>query len=708
MRLRADYDPRAFHPQGTSLVELTRLQESVWGPDDQTALVAVDDPDLLTAAGLARVDALTRTLAAESGIERVLSITNAQEIRGDGDTLEVAAFLSPLPTQDKDAQVAGRRLLADPAIAGVLLSKTGTSTLLQVTVLESWSAPKKRADLHDRIAAQLEHMKQTTHLGGFPMVRVQYPREMLGETTRLLGTTLVLLLVLLAFGLRSLRDALSTLLVVVIATVWTHGIMQLCGDSFSILGTLTPIVIVVVGTADAIHVILAYRRTGSREAAIRETLVPTLITSVTTAIGFLALLSARDVAMVRDYGVYTALGVLMAWAATMLVLPVCLRGTGKDALAGSQWADRWLDRLMAAPKRALLITLATTAVAAGLATQISTDARILDGLPDDHPIMGTYRLLERDFGGSLPMAVVYDADSPERLSQPDVFNHIQGTAEALRAEPDVGMVADPATIVARFQRAMMGGADQHEVIPQDAGGLADVLMGAELSDPNPLAGLVSETDGVARIRVLMAEKGSANTIAVQERLMEELARRPLEGVAVGLSGTAYVAPRAWRILQTRMAEGLGWAVLLITVLFGVLFRSPTLAILSMIPNLLPLLAVLAVMALVGIPAKGNNAVVFSIAYGIAVDDTIHLLSNLYRHHRMGTPWIGAIKKAHRDVRGALVLTSVVFAGGFAVLMTSTFEFNVTLGVQMVVATSVALAADLVLLPALLVLVRKPR
>ena len=203
--------------------------------------------------------------------------------------------------------------------------------------------------------------------------------------------------------------------------------------------------------------------------------------------------------------------------------------------------------------------------------------------------------------------------------------------------------------------------------------------------------------------MLLPERGALATVALQDALLGDMTRRMPDEPAfsVDLGGTAWIAPRAWRVLQSRMIWGLSLAVLAIALLFWGLFRSVRMALLTILPNVLPLACVLCAMAVLGIPAKGNNAVVFSIAYGLAVDDTIHLLSRLRAALRDGLPIHDAILRAHRQVRGAITLTTLVLAGGFAVLLMSTFEFNVTLGLQMVVAALAALMLDLFALPALL-------
>ena len=667
------------------------------------------DHDLFTVAGLERVHGLTRKLRAVEGVESAVSITTVQGVWGVGDALEVAPVMGPLPTDAAGIAAARARLMQDDAVVGTLLAADGGACVIHVRIFEDYTAPKKRAALHDRVAAVLADSDAETLLGGFPMVRVQYSREMLGQIGRLLLVVALVLVVVLALLLGGLWPALLTVGIVAVANVWTHGIMGAVGQPFTILSMLTPIIVMVVGVADSVHVLLAFRRAVGTRAervaeAIRITAGPTALTSATTAVGFLALLTAWDIEMLRVYGLYTALGVVLAWVATMLLAPplLSLFGAPGDRLTLPRlhsWMDAYVARAMARPGRVIAGWAVAGLALILLAATVSTDARILDGLPIDHPIMQTYRLMEDRFGGSLPMQVVYDGGDP---ADPDLLRHIQATVERLESIDGVGLVHGPDRFVRRFRRALMGGAEEEERLPDTVEDIAEIYAAASFSDPNVLEDFVAEDDGLTRIRVLLHERGAHAVIATQDALIADLNSRPLDGVRIGLAGTAYIAPRAWRLLQGRMLWGLALAVGVITLIFGVLFRSPTLALLSLIPNLFPLVAVLAAMALLDIEAKGNNAVIFSIAYGVAVDDTIHLLAQLRRHRGLGLPWAEAVAAAHRDVRGALTVTSIVLAAGFCVLLLSTFEFPVTLGVQMVVAVAAALAADLLLVPALLV------
>ena len=713
--LRADYDPRSFHPRGTPLVELTRHVEAIFGPDDRTALIGVEDPALLTPSGLARVDALVRALGRTEGVEEAVGITNVRVPMGDGLDIGLRPVVERLPGTQAEAAAVARALRAEESVSGTLLSGAGDACLIRVTLREPWSAPKRRAQLHDTVQTLLrEHAADGVafHVGGLPMVRVQYARAMLSETGRLLGLALITLFVLMGLVLRSVVGPLLALLVVAAANVWTHGLMAALGEPFTVLSMLTPIIVMVVGVADTIHVLLAFRRaTGSREDRVREATAavagPCLLTSVTTAIGFLALLSAGDIRMLQVYGLFTALGVVLAYVATLCLVPPLLAspwvrvGSSQPTPRGGAFGAL-VSRIVRRPAWTCALALCIGGVSAGVGSQVSTDARILDGLDASHPIMQTYHLLEERFAGSLPMQVVYRADpTGDATSSPALFRHVRQTADALRRQPVVGAVHSPDRIVRRLRQAVEGGDESEARIPDTADEVSELLLLASLGGDDPFTSFVSEPDGVVRIRALLHERGAHATLAAQEALLADIGSRPLPGVEVGLAGTAYLAPRAWRILLGRMALGLAIAVGLIALLFGLLFRSPVIGLVTIVPNLLPLAVVLGAMTLLDIPAKGNNAVIFSIAYGVAVDDTIHLLAQVRLRARGGLDWATAITAAHAEVRGALMLTTLLLVAGFSVFLFSIFEFSVTLGLQMVVAAAAALAADLLLLPALL-------
>ncbi len=705
--LRADYDPRSFHPQGSPLVEATRRAEAVFGADDQTALVAVLDSQLFTVAGLRRAAALTEALGALEGVERATSITNLPRLVGDGETLSMAPRLQPLPESDDEVAAARRDLLGDPEVGGVLLAPD--AYLVAVEVLESWSAPARRADLHDRIQAVIHDRSEGCEalLGGFPMVRVQYSRELMRETGRLFAVTGLALVVLVALMLRSLVAALGAVAVVAVANVWTHGAMALLGEPMTILSMLTPIVVLIVGVADAVHVILAYRRLeGTPEeraiAAVAEMGPAGLITSVSTALGFFTLLTAWDVRMLRAFGVFTGLGVLAAWLVTMALIPALLVRLGDRAprpLPESAVA-RWL---VVHPRRVLIGSALVLGLIGWGASGVSTNARILDGLAPDHPIMKTYGALESRFGGSLPLQVVYEG-SPERLTEPEVLRHMAELTAVMRADLAVGAVRSPHQRVAELHGAVSGEA---ATIPETGAQVSELLLAASFADRDPFEGLFAESAGMARVSALLHERGSHATIATGDTVAAWLAAHPLAGVTTGLAGTAWIAPRAWERLLDDMVWSSVLAVGLITLLFALLYRSVTVALLTIPSNLAPLICVLCAMRLLDIPVKGNNAVVFSIAYGVAVDDTIYFLAHLRQLWRSGQlSWPEAVVRAHREMAGPLITTSVVLGLGFAVFLTSTFEFSVTLGLQMLVCVASGALAELVVMPALLAL-RRP-
>ena len=489
----------------------------------------------------------------------------------------------------------------------------------------------------------------------------------------------------------------------------------------------------VIGVADAIHMMTRYgqeRREGlERRPAMKRAVMSVgaacLLTSVTTAVGFATLLTAR-LEILRDFGLYAALGVMITFGFTIVFVPWALVRSPKDPVVrdpseGLEAGERatLLGRFLArqgelVSRRPGLILVIAAVVTAGFVAGIpraTVDNFIMEYVPRGEPIHQAHALLEEKLSGVVYVDVVLTAeggpDAP--WHEPEMLARAARIQDRIEADDGVQSAVSVISLVREIGYVQRGGEGHRDALPTSRQETAGLLLLAEFADGETLLDTHLDPDRrVLRITVRAADLGAKHYLALEERMQgwvdEALAGAPVATTGY-LAGTSQVGYSGIDSLIRDMLTSLGWAFVLIFLTLAVLFRSVRLAAIAMIPNVLPLVVVLGSMGWAGRHLETLSAMVFSIGLGIAVDDTIHYLARYCAEVRAGFSPEQAVQRTTERTGRAIVHTSLVLVVGFGVLCTSAFPPNrlfAVLGSGVIVA---ALVADLWVLPAILVLLR---
>lgn len=697
MRLEFDDDYRdVFRDDSEEFRFLEQLTEE-FGREDNDLFVILPSDGVLRPNGLRRLARLHEEISAVVGGDRVYSLASAP-------TLAVA-----LRRDAGDERLA--QLVADPGLQAVargrLLSADGRHALvvvglgdeeLDLASLEPLLAEIERvAGLHGAVVT------------GIPTVRraviraVQRDQVLFNVTALLLGGGLGLLLFrrVIALLMLGIGPALGV--------VWTLGAMGWAGESINVLNNLVPQLVLVIGFADAVHLLLHFRRAradgaGADEAAlatVQRVGLACLLTSVTTAIGFGSLMLAR-VELVRRFGVACSAGALLSFVAVAVVVPLLCSTRLGDRLVlpdersrHSRFADRlerWTRVALVRPLSVAVATGAALVVLIGIALQARPDYRYTENLPDDHDAAEVLQMREKAFGGSVPVLVRIGWTGRRDLGSPEVRDAVVQVQEALAAEP----LASPVT---SFRH-----------IVELAGGDPDAPDGMLRRLPPSLTRRWIRPEGNAVVvAALLPDIGSAALLPRLEALRGRIASAPAlradgggEGISARVGGLTAVSTAASVRMIGDLGRSLGFAALVIFAAMALAFRSLTLALISLTPNLLPLLSAVAALVLLGIPLQYTGVAVLTIGLGIAVDDTIHFLV-AWRRHRTRVGREAAVRRTVRTVGQALVTTTGLLVVGLATLAISDLPTIRQFGLLMCLLLVVALVADLLALPALTIL-----
>ena len=702
-----------FTPQAMFMGESggwTRLKgyEAEFGVEDNTVIALIEGPvDSLLGVELLR--SLHEAVAVVPGVDLVDSVVNGSiaDIDSIG-MIRVQDAIGPENSLERAAK--------DPFLSPLLIATDRSAASLQIHIDDSL---QEIADLGPVVNAATAALRSVDlpeafklHMTGVPFVRTEVVKLMMEDEMIFLPAVAGMFFVIIMALFRRFWLGMAPLTGVLVATVWTMGVLLSTGSVLNILSALTPVLVLVIGVADGIHLVGRYReelaKDGHREAAMgrttRHMALACFLTTFTTAAGF-ASLAVADTAVIRDFGTQVATGVMVTFSAVLLVVPTLLAWipvfkVGAPTAPRERAAySRAASFVTSHPRRVLAAALAVTMVAGWLGRTVQTDSALLEMYKPDHPTWLAVHTAEAKTGGIIPVFIHFSGE-PDQMLEPDVLKRIDALEHAFKKEPFVGYTASHAGWLKHFHHLLTGS----DGWPSTRAAASQELLLAELSGDLPLDRVLSVDRARARIIALIDDAGGRAVLEGKARI-EAAAETIFEGsgVDVDVTGDGMLAAfGVYQLIRDLLASlGLMVGVIFITMLL--LLRDLKLTLIATFPNVVPLVFILGMLGVLGVDLQTSNIVSFTIAVGLAVDDTIHFMVRYREEKSRGLDTPSAIEKTFQGAGHAIVLTSILLIFGFGVLafssLTSTYFFGLLAGVTM----AAAIVGDLIILPALLTL-----
>lgn len=725
--LRVDFSVAAFFGSGDPAQEAHEDFVATWGPDDDLVLVIAHaaDGDLLSPEGIRRIEEVGTLLEALKGVRKVDSIATAAPVVGANPGLiDLEPLVDALP-DDAEVDAWRARVLANPSLSPGLISADGrTSALLVETHVSSDAVADvvpMMAELNAALAA-LDDPGITWTSAGIPAVRAEFFGTILSDQALFVPLGMLLIVVCLWLVFRRLHGVLVPAAAAFVPVAMVFGLMGWTGEDVGLLNQVYATLLPAIAVADAIHLVSRFHEEARRlappgveltyelrcDAIVEATArigAACMLTSLTTAVGFGSLVLA-DMPILRSFGLYAAAGVVLAYGTVLVVVPILLTVTrGPPPPAGPEHGGTVGDRLLDACAdlalgRAPLVLAATAVVVAGclwLGRGVVVDNNLTQLLKPEHPTSAANHLADTELGGILSLDIDLKGP-PESLKDPRVYSALLALEDWAHEQPEVRAVVSPATMLALLHEAMLG----ERGLPDTAAGVAQFFLLAEGNDA--LLELLQPDYDRARMSIRTRDEGGVVFGAFSDRVQAELDRLwsddlPAEAV---ITGTPFVAYRGINHVTQDLRASLTLAFGIIAVVIGLLLRSVRTALLCLLPNALPLLAGLGLLGLTGWQLDPTPAVIFTVALGIAVDDTLHMLARTLEERRAGLELEPAVRRAILHSGRAVGITSIILMGGFGVNMLSSFQATTVLGALGAAVIFAALIADVFVLPALLV------
>ena len=605
---------------------------------------------------------------------------------------------------------------------------------LSVFGVHGYLAPTENNDAHRReVTAALQStivdLSETSGrivLSGLPVLRTTIPLALEADMTRLLGIGIIISFIILWLYFRRFSIALLCFAGVVPAIVLTLGLMGYAGQSISVLTSVVPIVILVVALSDATHLVVGTREAWRNGRTISEAVVHTFtnlsrscfFTSLTTALGFAGLIATRN-HLIGEFGVLSALAVIVAYLVTLTLLPALLAFT-KDLGPHQEWGERLWQGILTRVESLLQLPVVWPSAAFGLllavgliaGSQLRVEAYIIDDLKERDTILEELRWIEDEGFGLFQINVYLDQESDEGHS-PEMLQWIEEFQAFVEEDPAVlGSVGLPQIVNelgTAYGTQPVGSDPTSEIGSAEVRTrreIAELLFLAELEDDDALRDVYLRDAGVGQMIILVKDQGSQVLSPLTARVEDRLQSHPPPTGRATATGTVKLTTVLWEQLISRFVPGIAFSIVLVWLALSWMFRSVWLGLLAVVPNLVPLVLLLGLMGLGGFDLKPSNILVFAIAFGIVADDTIHFLGALARNLRSSNQIHAVLAQTIREVGPALVLVTVVVVAGFTALMASRFQALFLIGFLTASAAVLALLADLVGFPALLRIVAR--
>ena len=697
-----------------------RFYESLlerFGSDD-SLVIALEDDKLFSLAGFDRVRRVTRRIEQVEGVHHVDSLATAVRLRGiDGD-VEVSSFGDE---QNADYPRLREELLADPLLAGTLVSRDGRATAIVVTFerMSEERFQQQALDLRVLEAAREQAPGVDVWMAGTPYVKAEITRILMSELAFMVPAILALMAALSYAFFRSVAESLIPVASVVLAMLWTLGVMGWTGHALNIVTTLIPPLVLIVGFAYAVHVVSAYGKERAREPACvnpRKLVARSLgrvgfavfFTGLTTAAGFLSL-TASSLEVIRGFGIYAVVGVAASLISSLSFVPVALALAGPTSRperhSPGQRLDRalrWLGARSLRHRQGILIGGGLLFVSSLVAsTRLEVNMEVIGNFDEHSSVRQGYEAINDLFEGANLFYVMIAASEPEAFLEPENLALVADVQEWLEQQPEIGGTTSMVDHLRVLHQAFRNGRPEERRLPETRRLTAQLLL---LGANEELDDLVDRSHRTATILVRSSATSSRDFDQLGSRIDARLAELPahLDGRA---TGNAMLLTRVSDAISRGQALSLLAACGMIGVILCLYFGSLRTGLVALVPNVLPVAFYFGVMGATGVTLNNATALMGSIVLGIAVDDTIHFLVHFRRAARRLGDRTRAAAEALAEVGRPVSYTTVAICLSLGIVATSALETQAHFGALGALTLAFAWAVDVVFTPALCTILR---
>jgi uncharacterized protein len=701
----------------------------IFGEEGNLIVLGVKDTTLFTVEKLNAWNKLSDAFKKYKEVETVVSIKDLQKLVKD--TINEKFVLEPF-IKDSISSMQQIETLEDdlfkkyPFYDNFLFNKETKTIRTAIYLKKDIVNTGVRKDfvisvLQPKIEAFEIANNLDVRVSGMPYIRTLNSQNIVDEIGLFIGAALLITSLIFFFFFRSIRATLISLIVVCTGVMWTFGILGLLNYEITVLTALIPPLIIVIGIPNCIFLINKYQHEvklhGNKVKSLQRVITKignaTLMTNVTTASGFATFILTES-KLLKEFGTVASLSILAIFILCILIIPILYSFLPYPKERHLEHLNRrwvtyfvsWIERIVKQKRIAiygisvLLLILSFIGI-----YQIRISGSLIEDMPKKTEFYNDILFFENEFNGIMPLEIMVDTKRKKGVMKLSTLKRMNELEDLIIETPELSKPISVVSLVKYSKQAYYNGNPKHYQLPtsQENSFILSYAKNSTTSNIDLFKNFVDSTGQYARITTFMKDIGTDKMEHIEENIQNKISNVfPKDQYNVIMTGKALVFQKGTKYLVKNLAVSLTLAIFLISLFMAYMFRSFKMIIVSLIPNLLPLLITAGLMGYLGVPIKPSTILVFSIAFGISVDDTIHFLAK-YRQELQANHWRinKSVYAALRETGVSMFYTSIVLFFGFSVFTISSFGGTVALGGLVSITLLFAMLSNLILLPSLL-------
>ncbi|WP_339894560.1 MMPL family transporter [uncultured Algibacter sp.] len=699
-----------------------------FGEEGNLIVLGVKDSSLFTVEKLNAWNKLSEDFKSNESVETVISIKDLQKLIKDtkNEKFNLEPFIKDSITSLAQIETLQNELFNKYPFYDNFLFNKETKTIRTAIYMDKAivNTSARKDFIIDILIPKIKTFETKYNLdvrvSGMPYIRTLNSQNIVDEINLFVIAALLVTSIIFFFFFRSFRATFISLIVVCIGVAWTLGIIGLLEYEVSVLTALIPPLIIVIGIPNCIFLINKYQHEvklhGNKVKSLQRVITKignaTLMTNVTTASGFATFILTES-KLLKEFGIVASLSILAIFILCLLIIPIIysfmpypkdrhLEHLNKRWIGGFV---NWMEGMVRQKRIAIYITSVVLLVVSIIGIyQIKISGSLIEDMPQESEFVNDIRFFEDEFNGIMPLEIMVDTKRKKGVMKLSTLKRMDALEDLIIEIPELSKPISVVSLVKYSKQAYYNGNTKFYQLPTSQEN-SFILTYAKNSSSNIdlLKNFVDSTGQYARITTFMKDIGTDKMERIEENLQTKIDKVfPKERYDITMTGKALVFQKGTKYLVKNLVISLTLAILLIALFMAYMFRSGRMIIISLIPNLLPLLVTAGLMGYIGVPIKPSTILVFSIAFGISVDDTIHFLAK-YRQELQANNWKikVSVYGALRETGVSMFYTSIVLFFGFSVFTISSFGGTVALGALVSATLLFAMLSNLLLLPSLL-------
>ncbi|MCH3881677.1 MULTISPECIES: efflux RND transporter permease subunit [Tenacibaculum] len=699
----------------------------IFGEEGNLIILGVKDTTLFTPEKFNNWNKLVKTFDSVPQVDFTVSLADIQKLKADRKKRKFIVeplFKGTPKTQEEVNQIKQQLFDKLPFYDNLLYNEGGTiqtAIYIKKSIVNTEERPEF---IHNILTPTIEKFEKDNNIevriSGMPYIRTLNSQNIVDEIGIFVLLALLATAVIFFFFFRSYRATFITLLVVSIGVIWAFGFIGLFGYEITVLTALIPPLIIVIGVPNAIFLINKYqqevKKHGNQAKSLQRVISKvgnaTLMTNITTASGFATFIFVKS-QLLREFGILASINIISIFILALLIIPIIysfMPLPKKKHL--NHLEKRWIDNVVkwmenTVRNRRISVYFGTVLIIIfGIIGiyQIRVSGSLIEDMPHGMQFYKDIKFFEKEFGGIMPLEILVDTKKDKGVMKLSTLKKMEKINEAIESFSELSKPVSVINLVKYSKQAYYNGNPKYYQLPTSQE-QSHIFAYTKNSTNNSgmLKNFVDSTGRYARITTFMKDIGTDKMDIIQERLKGVVDKEfPKERYNVSFTGKALVFIKGTNYLIKNLVFSLSLAIILISLFMAWMFRSYKMILISLLPNMLPLLLTAGLMGFFDIPIKPSTILVFSIAFGISVDDTIHFLAK-YRQELIANNW--KIKKsvyaALNETGVSMFYTSIVLFFGFLVFTVSSFGGTIALGGLVSITLLFAMTSNLILLPSLL-------